>query len=1076
MTGSGVARWTDRFGGRLSVIVVALLVLGALLAPIGMSRVSADPDDDNQTINVSSTAGQNVTKNFNGVVAPGANPTSNCDGGTSTPDIHRFNINVPSGAYSTIDATFDFSITWDPSSPDSATSDLILTVIGPDPTPGNNVPEGEEVGSSDGGSPAERVTSQNLDAGTYYTLVCGFSNAAPQPYNGKVNVKTTSVSADPPLASAPAQGLEFSAATTADPQRDEAEPLIEIAKNGVIYTCGPTGFSQATDYAQVSLDDGDQFHLLGTPPRGQHGLGGGGDCGLATDVRRNTYRNYQYAYTGLGPLTGFTTGTSPNNGRNIGSTPTDENGLPVVEIDLEEGDPEPGFLVDRQWNVFIDPNKNQEACDSVPPPAFTPPPPTTTAQGCVLLNFNRLVPRNVVVHHSRNGGLTYSAEAVIAAEEPIFPGPLRYIEKSNTVYFPWNRNDDEGREEIRLSISNDGGLTWKNCLAAHAPGEVPPFVIADHDQAGNIYIVYSEKSRFHSYVVALRAADVSKCNEPVDENKDPGKTNPGFTRPVQVDRDNVRTTVFPWIAAGGAAGRVAVTFYGTTTDGDPATGCEPGANPPGTAEGFCAAWHVYVNQSLNMLSNTATFSQVRATTHPFHYDSICLEGLACDVSQPPGDRTMADFFSIDYNPASKKLLVTFNRTEKKPNEEFGHIATPMVFSQIAGPKNGGGSLTRDNARRALRTQAPDPGGDALSYYSVTQAGPPTPLPQLPPTENERALDFLHTEVAPEFNLNNLQPVQNGGFTVTMRLLNLSETALKNTLERTGGQSLMWIFRFVDGHQVGAAVAWYNPTEDIPGNGNIAEAFHFGYNDFVIGPTPCASGPPVTEKCILYPADQPIPGSVTYNPVTERGTIRMTVPRSKLEALGSNDFAGRPREVAPAPAGARMYDAIAFSLVNNASPTPQVQSFLYQIDNTRPFDFTLGSGTVPSPTPPLDPVVTLTKIGPATASPGQKISFSLEYENLGANGATGAKIVDTLPPEFTFVDARGGVSRSYDSATRKVTWNLGTIPGQGTGSVTLIVRVSNTASVGMPVVNRADLTAEMTVSPPTAAWTVTIVPQ
>src|SRR5205814_3323737 len=109
------------------------------------------------------------------------------------------------------------------------------------------------------------------------------------------------------LRSAPAQGLAFSAAVPADPQRDEAEPLIEIDRAGNIYTCGPTGFSNAADYAQVSTDGGDQFHLLGTPPRGQQAVGGGGDCAMATGAAPNVSGNYQYAYAGLGALSGFST-------------------------------------------------------------------------------------------------------------------------------------------------------------------------------------------------------------------------------------------------------------------------------------------------------------------------------------------------------------------------------------------------------------------------------------------------------------------------------------------------------------------------------------------------------------------------------------------------------------------------------------------------------------------------------------------------------------------------------------------------------------------------------------------------
>jgi hypothetical protein len=143
--------------------------------------------------------------------------------------------------------------------------------------------------------------------------------------------------------------------------------------------------------------------------------------------------------------------------------------------------------------------------------------------------------------------------------------------------------------------------------------------VADHDSAGNVYVVWADSTDYHTWLAALPAAKLTRCNEPIaDVSKSTSgepTVDPGFTKPVQVDRDNVRTTVFPWIAAGGAAGRVAVAFYGTESDGDPNTGA------------FVASWDVYVNQSLNPLAAAATFSQVKATTHPFHYGSICLNGL-----------------------------------------------------------------------------------------------------------------------------------------------------------------------------------------------------------------------------------------------------------------------------------------------------------------------------------------------------------------------------------------------------------------------------------------------------------------
>ncbi|MDP8911494.1 MAG: hypothetical protein M3M94_05450, partial [Actinomycetota bacterium] len=421
-----------RRAGRSAVVLFGLAA--ALVLAVGSGPASADPDDGGPpsgpvAVTVSSTAGQTVTKSFDGTARPQGNVTSNCDG-DPTSDIHRFEFTVPDYDAAGIDADFTFAIKWRPVLT-TATSDLILTVIGPETAPG----VGPEVGSSDGGSPAEQVTATNLEGGIYSVLVCGFANAQPQPYTGTVEVRTRAKATDPILPSAPANGLEFSAAVPADQQRDEAEPLIEIDRAGKIYTCGPTGFSNGVDYAQVSTDDGDQFHLLGTPPRGEKG-GGGGDCSMATGLRPNSAGNFQFAETGLGPLTGFNTNTSPNSGRTLLTPGPQGNGLPGTVP--TSGDPvNPGFLVDRQWQVFIDPAKNAEACA---PRETSPPAPG--AEGCVLLNYNELVPRNTIVQTSTNGGLTYDPVAVVAAENPRFPGQMRYIEDKfgvataarNTVY------------------------------------------------------------------------------------------------------------------------------------------------------------------------------------------------------------------------------------------------------------------------------------------------------------------------------------------------------------------------------------------------------------------------------------------------------------------------------------------------------------------------------------------------------------------------------------------------------------------------------------------------------------------
>jgi len=812
---------------------------------------------------------------WGGTAAPGTNPNSDCTpaAATSPTDEHVISLTVPAGVYTTLDATFKFNITWTPPA-DPTAADLILTVVGPD---------GQDIASSDGGSPSETVTAVNLPAGNYKMVVCGFANALPQPYDGKLEI--TTAAKEPSLASAPPQGLAFSAAVAADNQRDESEPLIEIDKDGNMYGCGPTGSSQAADYHQISTDGGDQFHLIGLPPRGQAAAAGGGDCAMATGPSKPAGGNFPYAYAGLGALSGFATAVSPDLGHRIAT----------AGFDAEGGVTNQGGVADRQWNTFLDDDNT------------------------VLMIYNQQEPRNTVVIKSTNGGLTFDTlNAKKGARNPRFPGPIRYIQPSTAypsgvAYFAWDRAGGDG-DHINLSISRDRGATWTDCLAAVAPGNTGLFPVADHDNAGNIYVGYNEQARFHTYVVSLTADKIANCNESVDLTSALPTTNPGFSAPVQADRDAVRTTVFPWLVAGGAPGRVAVEFVGTETDGNPNSGA------------FKASWDIYVSQSLNMLDAGATFAQVKATTHPMHYDSICLNGLGCDLAVPPGDRSLADFFAIDVQPGTNgKLAVIFDRANKKPDEASGHVASPMVAVQIGGPSNGGGTVS--STRPVVRSSSTDPGGDALSSWSAIAVGV---LPPAPATTNEPAGDFLSVAVGPEIDLHDNVVRPNGGFTLTMKLADLSQAALTNTVTRTGSQSLLWVWRFTNGLQDAAAAARWNP----------AQGFSFGFNDYTTGATPCESPAGSGEKCLLYPGDTPLQGDVNQS----TGTIRISVPRHLLRALSGGTGPGqRPNEV-PAKAGDRLYDGTAFSLGNTLSPIQTVQSFLYPLDNTPSMDFLLPSAT------------------------------------------------------------------------------------------------------------------------------------
>lgn len=150
---------------------------------------------------------------------------------------------------------------------------------------------------------------------------------------------------------------------------------------------------------------------------------------------------------------------------------------------------------------------------------------------------------------------------------------------------------------------------------------------------------------------------------------------------------------------------------------------------------------------------------------------------------------------------------------------------------------------------------------------------------------------------------------------------------------------------------------------------------------------------------------------------------------------------------------------------------EYKGHIYAGDMLRGFDVYACSRGGTSTLCPQDPVVVLTKTGPVTAKRALPITYTLTYRNAGPAAAQGAKITDTLPTALTYISStpRG----TYDPSTRRVTWDLGTIPAGGRGSVQLTALVSPSAKVGTAIVNQAQLTAQLTVSPPAAAATVVV---
>jgi hypothetical protein len=681
-------------------------------------------------------------------------------------------------------------------------------------------------------------------------------------------------------ATAAAPALSFGPGQPADPQRDQGEPNIEIDPEGRIYTCGPTGFTTGADYAQVSTDGGDQFHLLGTPPRGQLADRGGGDCYLATGKAKSAASGnaYTLAYVGLAD-TDFTTAKSNDYGASFGATPTTCSGA-----------------TDRQWNTFIDDHT-------------------------VFVTYNDIGRGELVVQKSTDGGLTYMGYGPCSAgaQKDIgpqngFPGPMKADVNGahNTanagkplVYFGYNAGN-----EVHLAVSTDEGNTWKTCLVAETEADPSNgFPVVDHDSAGNLYMSWGEKGGqpgdFHAKMSWLPVAKIAACDTAGD--------NPGWSAPVQVDRPPTRTLVFPWLVASGAPGRVAVAWYGSTTLGvaDSAT--------------FKGPWDVYVAQTLDGQSASPSWTQVKATTHPLHYDQVCLSGLACTTG---GDRSLADFFAMALDPRTGRLVVVYDESGKVPDGLSGPVALPHVLVQETGPSNDPAHVL-SRRRPLIRTGQADPAGDAQSPYSASSLAVPEPAPAAA-RANQDALDVLDVSVGPEVDLHTGAVVPAGGFTMTMKVKSLSATALQSALTGTDASSLIWAFRWVNGYRQASLSVHWDP----------ARGFAGGFDDFATGSVSCLGTPSTTPgaedaKCMTYPGTTPVPLDVN----ADAGIIRMTVPANLLKALGKNDANGRPTQVdGNVPGTSRFYSGTAFTMGNVSAP--EAQSFLYPVDGTAAFDFVL----------------------------------------------------------------------------------------------------------------------------------------
>ena len=290
---------------RAAAVVVAV---GALVLP-GTAALAASPDP--QTVTVPTTVGATRTVTWTGTIPAGsAHPTSECDSVPAGVDAETLTINAPAN-YNTLSASFTFSISWTPvdRTRRPTTSPPPSMNTAPPAAAGRAAPSAPATPAA----PPRRSSPATSRAAHYEVQACGFLNTTPQPYTGKLVITTNDGRAAAPACRPPRQRPRLLRERRADPQRDEAEPLIETGRTAGSTPAGPPA-SATPRTTPRSPPTTATSSTCSAPRRAGSRASAAAVTAPSHRARKNSQGNYQYAYAGLGPLTGFATSTSPDNG------------------------------------------------------------------------------------------------------------------------------------------------------------------------------------------------------------------------------------------------------------------------------------------------------------------------------------------------------------------------------------------------------------------------------------------------------------------------------------------------------------------------------------------------------------------------------------------------------------------------------------------------------------------------------------------------------------------------------------------------------------------------------------------
>lgn len=402
---------------------------------------------------------------------------------------------------------------------------------------------------------------------------------------------------------APASDIPVAVPSTATPHAttfvstvvDEAggvgEPSLVVA-DGSVWVAGPLGSASRRADALWRSEDGLAFRSLGTPTYPF----GGGDTDL--DVRDGTVflsGIWGGAVSARGtaaddlPAPGYPGPWCVSLARAVGDGAWEQN---PVACDA------PGVL-DRQWVGLA-------------------------ADGTVYVAYMHY-PIGLVVARSEDAGRTFPDVTLVPGTNArvVGPNPLGgdhggagdiVLDDARPA---WLLVPYASAEGVGVFVSDDRGASWAFHRAAESETADSGIPVAARDAGGRTYLVWYDAAEPPGVRLAVSDDDGATWGAPE-------RVAPGLA------------TALPWVAAG-AAGTVAVGFYGAETEGDP------------EAAEADVPWYGHVAVARAGAPAVVT----RLGEDPVHLGPICVTGGACD----PSTRRLLDFLQVRIDAADRVHVV-----------------------------------------------------------------------------------------------------------------------------------------------------------------------------------------------------------------------------------------------------------------------------------------------------------------------------------------------------------------------------------------------------------------------------------